>query len=501
MNNYFFWVSYSPEAFMTQEPGQYDAEEFRRQAHRMVDWIADYLDGGARSHPVLSRAQPGEVSDRLPSTMPDHPEDLDEVWRDFLDVVLPGVTHWNHPGFLAYFGITGSGPGILGEMMSAALNVNGMLWRTSPSATELELRVLEWLRDGLGLPSGFFGFLTDTASLSSLLALAVAREAADLDVRSRGMSGRSDMPPLRVYASDQAHSSIAKACLALGFGLEGYRAIPHDDEYRMAADSLAAAITEDRSHGIRPLAVVATVGTTSTTSVDPVPAIADVCAAEGLWLHVDAAYAGSAALCPEYRWCLDGCERADSLTVNPHKWLFSPIDCSALYTRHRDLFRRTFSLVPEYLTTPVSGQVVDLMDYGVQLGRRFRALKLWWVLRAFGRDGVQERIRHHVELARQFASWIDEQEDFERLAPVPLSVVCFRAHPESVGDPVELDRLNMELLEFLNASGDVFLSHTRLDNGIALRVAIGNLGTTRTDIEKCQQLLHEGLARLTGNSD
>jgi aromatic-L-amino-acid decarboxylase len=361
---------------MGTKDGHFAAGEFRRQGHRMVDWIADYLDGGARRYPVLARVAPGEVAARLPATMPSAGEDPDAVWQDFLDVVLPGVTHWNHPGFMAYFGITGSGPGILGELLSAGLNVNGMLWRTSPSATELELEVLQWLRRALELPDDFFGFLTDTASVSSMLGLAAAREAAGLDIRQRGMSGRSDLPALRVYASDQSHSSIAKACVALGLGLDGYRPVPHDAEYRMDAAALATAIAADRAAGRLPLAVVATVGTTSTTSVDPVPEIARICTAEGLWLHVDAAYAGSAALCPELRWALAGCELADSLVFNPHKWMFTPIDCSALYTRHRELFRRAFSLVPEYLTTPLggSGHAIDLMDYGVQLGRRFRAL-------------------------------------------------------------------------------------------------------------------------------
>jgi len=481
---------------MSQDSGHWDAEVFRREGHRMIDWIAEYLDGGNRAHPVLSRVQPGEVAGRLPTQIPEKAEDPEAVWQDFLDIVLPGVTHWNHPGFMAYFGITGSGPGVLGELLSAALDVNGMLWRTCPSATELELVVLDWLRDGLGLPKEFFGFLTDTASISSLLALAAAREAADPEVRHRGMAGREDLPPLRVYASDQAHSSIAKACLTLGLGLDGFRAVPHDSEYRMDVDALARAITEDREAGFRPLAVVATVGTTSTTSVDPVPAIAEVCAADGLWLHVDAAYAGSAALCPEFASCLAGCEHADSFVFNPHKWLFTPIDASALYTRHPEIFKRAFSLVPEYLTTPVSGQVVDLMDYGVQLGRRFRALKLWWVLRCFGLEGIQTRLRRHIEMASDFADWIDAEPSFERLAPRPFSVICFRARPEGlVGD--ELDRFNMELLEQVNASGDIFLSHSKLDDGIALRVAIGNLATVETDVDRCRELLKEGLECLS----
>ena len=481
---------------MSHDSGHWDADLFRREGHRMVDWIAEYLDGGNRAHPVLARVEPGEVAGRLPEEMPAAAEDPEAVWQDFLDIVMPGVTHWNHPGFMAYFSITGSGPGVLGEMLAAALDVNGMLWRTCPSATELELRVLDWMRRGLELPEDFFGFLTDTASISSLLAVAAAREASDPEIRRRGMAGRPDLPPLTVYASDQAHSSIAKACLTVGLGLEGFRAVPHDDEYRMDVAALARMVAEDRAAGRRPLAVVATVGTTSTTSVDPVPAIAELCEAEGLWLHVDAAYAGSAALCPEHRWCLEGCERADSFVFNPHKWLFTPIDASALYTRHPDIFRRAFSLIPEYLTTPVGGRVVDLMDYGVQLGRRFRALKLWWVLRCFGLDGIRERIRRHIEMAKSFADWVDGEPAFERLAPTPFSVVCFRARPEGV-EGEALDRFNMELMERVNASGEIFLSHTRLDDGISLRVAIGNLGTVESDVDRCRQLLTEGLTCLS----
>jgi aromatic-L-amino-acid decarboxylase len=479
------------------ESGHLDPELFREQGHRMVDWIADYLDGGARRHPVLARVEPGSVSRRLPARMPEHGESLEAVWHDFEDIVLPGVTHWNHPGFMAYFGITGSGPGILGELLSAALNVNGMLWRTCPSATELELVVLGWLREALELPPEHFGFLTDTASVSSLVALAAARDAAFPDLRRTGSSGRPELPQMRVYASDQAHSSIAKACITLGLGLDGLCSIGHDPEYRLDVGELERAVAEDRARGVHPLAVVATVGTTSTTSVDPVEAIAGVCSREGLWLHVDAAYAGSAALCPEHRWALDGCEGADSLVFNPHKWLFTPIDASALYTRHPEVFRRAFSLVPEYLTTPVTGRVVDLMDYGVQLGRRFRALKLWWVLRAFGLEGIRERIRHHVRLAQGFAGWVDEHPELERMAPSPFSVVCFRARPGLVGDPDALDRFNMELLEHVNAGGEVFLSHTRLDEGVALRVAVGNLGTTAEDLDRCRRALEEGLRCLS----
>jgi aromatic-L-amino-acid decarboxylase len=475
-------------------PSRPDLETFREQAHDMVDWIADYLNGGVRSHPVLARVEPGDLTRALPEHMPATGDDPLAIWRDFEAQVLPGVTHWNHPGFMAYFGISSSGAGVLGEMLSAALNVNGMLWRTCPAATELELVVMDWMRRGLDLPEGWLGFLCDTASISSLLGLAAAREAALPEVRQRGLY---EAGPLRVYASDQAHSSIAKACLTLGFGLDGFRAIGHDADYRMDVDALRQAIAEDRRAGIRPLAVVATVGTTSTTSVDPVPAIAGICRDEQLWLHVDAAYAGSAALCPEHRWCLDGCEHADSFVFNPHKWLFVPIDASALYTRHPDTFRRAFSLIPEYLTTPHTGQVVDLMDYGVQLGRRFRALKLWWVLRTFGLAGLQEHLRSHIDLAQAFAGWVDQQPKLQRLAPSPFSVVCFRAIPDGIPTGGELDEWNMRLMERVNRSGEVFLSHTRLDDGIALRVAIGNLATGPTELERLRTLITEGVACLS----
>jgi len=472
--------------------GHWDADLFRREGHRMVEWIAEYLAGGARELPVLAQVEPGDIAKRLPDAMPEQAEDPEVVWQDFLDIILPGVTHWNHPGFMAYFGITGSGPGILGDLMSSALNVNGMLWRTCPSATELELEVLAWLRDGLGLPKDLFGFFCDTASISSMLSLAAAREKADPEIRHRGMSGA----PFRVYASDQAHSSIAKACLTLGLGLDGARSIPHDADYRMDVAALETAISEDRAAGLRPLAVVATVGTTSTTSVDPVAEIGAVCRREDLWFHVDAAYAGSAALCPEHQWIFTGAENADSLVFNPHKWLFTPFDASALYTKHPEIFRRAFSLVPEYLVTPVTGQVVDLMDYGVQLGRRFRALKLWWVVRCFGAEGIRQRLRFHMSMAKDFASWVDGHPHLERLAPTPFSVVCFRAKRPGDDDPETIDALNMELMERVNASGDIYLSHTRLDPGIALRVAIGNLGTTEADIQRCRDLLDEELACL-----
>ncbi len=467
--------------------GDLDSASFRRHGHALIDWIADYLVQPER-YPVLSRSTPREIKGQLPQHAPAQGESLETIIRDFERVILPGITHWNHPGFLAYFAITASGPGILGELLMAALNVNAMLWRTSPAATELEEVTLGWLRELLGLPPSFHGVIYDTASISSLHGIAAAREAAGLGIREYGMAGR-ELPRLRLYASEQAHSSIDKSALTLAIGQAGIRKIPTDQEYRMDPAALAQAIEEDQAAGWRPFCVVATVGTTSTTSVDPVPAIADICARHRCWLHVDAAYGGLAAIVPEKRDVLAGCERADSIVVNPHKWLFVPIDCSAFYCRRMDVLRRAFSLVPEYLRTAEDESVTNLMDTGIQLGRRFRALKLWFVLRAFGREGLIDRLREHLRLARCFADWVDASADFERLAPVPFSTVCFRAHPAGVDDGQELNRLNERLLEAVNASGEVFLSHTKLAGRYTLRLAIGNIRTEERHLRRAWELL------------
>ncbi len=477
--------------------GDMGPEEFRRTAYQAVEWIADYLEHIDR-FPVAAKVVPGEVRRQLPTSPPDDPEPMERILADFEDKVLPGITHWNHPGFMGYFGITGSGPGILGEMLAAALNVNAMLWMTSPAATELEEVTLSWLRQLLGLPSEFFGTINDTASSSTLYALAAAREALQgLQIRRLGLAGREGVPRLRLYASEEAHSSVDKAAIVLGIGQEGVRKIPTDSAFRLDPAALARAIAEDRQRGWLPFAVVAVVGTTSTTSVDPVPAIAEICEREKLWLHVDAAYGGSAAIVPELRWVLDGCDRADSIVVNPHKWLFTPIDCSVLYTRHPDTVRDAFSLVPEYLRTSEDGTVRNLMDYGVSLGRRFRALKLWFVLRYFGRQGLIARLREHVQLAKELTRWIDEAPDFERLAPVPLSTVNFRYRPSRAVAGVDsrseewLDRINARLEAAVNATGRAFISHTRIRGHYALHAAIGNLRTTREHVRQLWDLVCE----------
>jgi aromatic-L-amino-acid decarboxylase len=415
---------------------------------------------------------------------------MDDVLRDFREIVLPGITHWNHPGFFGYFSITGSGPGILGEMIAAALNVNAMVWRSSPAATELEEVVADWLRQWLGLPDGFDGVINDTASSSTLHALAAAREVAYPEARSKGLFGAARG---RVYGSEHAHSSVEKAVVALGFGREGYRPVPADADYRMDVDRLREAVREDLQHGVRPVAVVATTGTTSTSSIDPVGAIAEVAEEYGLWLHVDAAYGGPAAIVPELRSLFEGWERADSIVVNPHKWLFTPVDCSILYCRRPEDLVRAFSIVPEYLRSSSVDEVRNLMDYGVALGRRFRALKLWFVMRWFGREGVVARLLAHIHMARTFAAQVDKAAGWERLAPVPLATVAFRRVPAGLSAE-EVDSLNHRILERVNRTGDVFLTHTALDGRTALRLTVGNIRTRPEHVARAWSLLQAAAA-------
>jgi len=470
---------------MTVKPeaaGDMSAEEFRRYGHMVVDRIARYLVEVERS-PVLSRAAPGEIRASLPKAAPRAGEGMDDILADFETKILPGITHWNHPGFMAYFAITGSGPGILGEMLTAGLNVNGMLWRGSPAATELEEVTLDWLRQLMGLPDPLFGEITDTASSSTLYALAAAREFAAIDPPEIGTAVR----PLRVYASSEAHSSVDKAVTTLGLGAGGIRHIPVDDSFRMRADLLAAAIAEDRAAGALPIAVVGTVGTTGTTAIDPIPEIADICERERLWLHVDASYAGIAAIVPEKRHVLAGVERAHSLVVNPHKWLFVPIDCSVLYTREPDALKAAFSLPLEILRTPEPG-VTNLMDYGMSLGRRFRALKLWFVLRYFGEDGLAARLREHMRLAQIVARWAEQSAAFELCAPVEFSTVVFRYNLPGA-EPEVADAANAKLLRLVNESGEVFLSGTKIRGVQVLRLTIGNLRTTEQHVLRALELL------------
>lgn len=450
-------------------------EDFRRSGHQTVDWIARYLSQ-VREYPVLARTKPGELIDALPAKGPERGENFDAMLRDFQEVVLPAVTHWNHPGFLAYFACTGSTPAILGEMIAAALNTNGLHWKTSPAVAEVEVVALGWLRQWMNLPDDFFGIVYDTASVSSFHAICAARDKFDPSARENG-----NPAGLVMYTSNQAHSSIEKGAIAAGVGHKNVRLIPVDAEFRMSVDALRDAIERDKAAGLKPFCVVATVGTTSSTSVDPVPAIADLCARHNLWLHVDMAYAGVCAILPEYRNTFAGVERADSIVVNAHKWLMTPIDLSAFYTRHPQILRRAFSLIPEYLRTTEDPRAHNLMDYGVPLGHRFRSLKFWFVLRYFGLEGFRSILRAHIAMAQEFVAWIGEDGRFELSAPVPFSTVCFRYKGS--------DDDNRALLERVNASGKVFISHTNLGGKIVLRVAIGNLGTRREDIREAWEII------------
>ena len=464
------------------------AEDFRRFGHELIDWIADYFEN-IDQRPVMPAMEPGDLKAQLPTAPPSHGEPMEQIIADVDRLIAPALTHWSHPSFFAYFATSTSGPGIFGELLSAAFDNKSMLWRTSPASTELEEVVLDWLRQMMGLDPGMIGIIYDTASVSSMHAIAAAREGVEQRIREEGMSGRPDLPLLRVYVSEQAHSSIEKAVITLGLGQRGLRKIPTDSEFRMDVDALAEAIKEDKRNGYLPFCIVATVGTTSTSSIDPVSKIIPIGEEHAMWLHVDAAYAGSAAVVPELRHILAGCERADSIVTNPHKWLFTPFDLSVLYCRHMDLLKRAFSLVPEYLRTPEQEKVRSGSDYGIQLGRRFRALKLWMVMRYFGHEGLAARIREHCRVARLFASWVDESPDWELLAPVPLALVCFRAKGE--------DALNEAIMHRVNASGRALLSHTRLNDKLTLRLSVGNIRTTEQHVRQVWQLLNEELQRRT----
>jgi aromatic-L-amino-acid decarboxylase len=472
-----------------------DPTEFRRHGHALVEWIAEYLEHPER-YPVLPRVSPGDVRDALPVAAPEAGEPFADLIGDFERVLVPALTHWNHPRFFAYFAISASGPGVLAEFLSAALNQQAMLWRTSPAATELEAVTLSWLQRLLELPESFEGVIYDTASISTLHALAAARETAVPGAREHGLAGRSGIGQPCVYLSEQAHSSVDKAAIALGLGLSSLRRIAVDDSFAMRADRLAEAIEEDLTAGRRPLAVVATIGTTSSTSVDPIAAIAAICRRHGIWLHVDAAYAGVTAMLPEYRERFSGWEHADSIVLNPHKWLFVPFDLSVLYCRRMDVMRQTFSVTPDILRTAEAARGVrNLMDTGIQLGRRFRSLKLWMTLRYFGAEGIRGALREHIRLARLFTVWVDADPEFERLAPAPFSVVCFRAKPAGLGDAA-LDRFNETLVDRVNSTGEAFLSHTRLHDATAIRLAIGNLQTREADVAHAWALLRAQLAEL-----
>ena len=448
-------------------------DEFRRMGHTVVDWLADYQQNPQR-YPVLSQVRPGEVTDQLAPSGPNQGEAMEAILRDFEEIIVPGLTHWNSPGFMAYFANTASGPGILGEMLAAGLNANGILWKTAPALTELEQVTLGWLRDWMGLPQHWFGMIHDTASISTLHAIAAARVQRVPNGRLTGV-----WPVLRLYCSEHAHSSVEKGAMAMGIGRNNVIKIVSDDQFRMQVPALREAIEADLKLGHVPFCIVATVGTTSTTSVDPVPAIATIAEEFHLWLHIDAAYAGSAAVSPKYHWLLEGAERADSLVTNPHKWLFTPVDLSILYCRKPEVLREAFSLVPEYLRSAQDPRALNYMEYGIVLGRRFRALKLWFILRYYGRDQIASMIEEHVRWAQELAAEIAQEPGWEVCAPTPMSVVCFR----------KIDADNEAILERVNAEGEIFLSHTVLNGHYVIRIAIGNMYTTRDHVFRAWELV------------
>ncbi|MEZ0332436.1 MAG: aspartate aminotransferase family protein [Gemmatimonadales bacterium] len=470
-------------------------DEFRRHGHELVDWIADFFSE-VGTLPITPGVRPGEIRRRLPASAPNEGEPFDAMFRDFREIILPGLTHWNHPGWFAYFPGNNSPPSVLGEMLTAAMGVQCMSWATSPAATELEQVVMDWLRQMMGLPEGFTGVIQDTASTATLVALLSAREWA-----TEGRSGSSGLassgPPLVVYASREAHSSIDKGAQLAGFGLEGVRHIPGDAAFALDPAALDAAIEADRRAGMVPACVVATIGSTSSTAIDPVPAIAEICRRRRVWLHVDAAYAGAASIVPELRHHFAGMDQADSIVFNPHKWLMTNFDCTAYFVRDVEALLRACRISPEYLRTTHDAEVANFRDWGIQLGRRFRALKLWFVLRSYGVAGLQELIRRHVALAGELAGWIEADPEFEVAAPVPFGLVCFRWRPKGYSEAA-LDGLNERLLARVNASRRVHLTHTKLAERYVIRLVVGQRETRREHVEGAWRLIREAAVQLRG---
>jgi aromatic-L-amino-acid/L-tryptophan decarboxylase len=473
--------------------GDISSEEFLKYSKEVSEWINNYLNN-LEEYPVLSQVNPGDIIKKIPEEPPVQGEAFSSILDDMTKTILPGITHWNHPGFMAYFNSTSCSPGMFAEFIISALNINGMLWRTSPAATELEIVVLRWLKKMTGLDEAFEGIIYDTASVSSMHAIAAAREQAGFDIRKRGMSGRKDLPLLRLYCSEFAHSSIEKGAITLGIGIDGIRKIKVDDEFRMDANELRKAIEEDKQNGYSPFCVVATVGTTSVTSIDPVAEIAEICKGHNLWLHVDAAYAGNAAVLPEMRWIMEGTEKADSVVINPHKWMFTPIDFSAFFIKDKDILRESFSLIPEYLKTDNTG-AENFMDYGIQLGRRFRSLKLWFIIRYFGVEGIQSRLRENIRLAKEFENWIDSSKMFIKAAPVYFGTVCFRAFREGY-DQERLNKLNEQLMNRVNATGKIFISHAKINGYFILRLVTSGLRTEEKHIKQAEDILEKELLKL-----
>ena len=464
-------------------------DEFRRHAHQLVDWMADYFDT-AGDLAITPDVRPGDVRRKLPPSAPEQGEAFERLFADFQSIILPGMTLWNHPGWFAYFPGNTSPPSVLAEMLTATLNAQCMSWATSPAATELEQVVMEWLRQMIGLPEEFVGSIQDTASTATLVALLSARErASGFAAGERGLARTGTR--LTVYASTEAHSSVDKAVKLAGYGLDQLRRIPVQHEYAMRPDALAEAIRRDVAEGCTPACVIATVGSTSSTAVDPLPRIADVCRRHGVWLHVDAAYAGTAAIVPELRHLFSGMDQADSVVFNPHKWMLVNLHCTAYFVRDRETLLRTFQTTPEYLRTAQDAEVTNYRDWGIQLGRRFRALKAWFVIRSYGVEALRRLVRIHVGLAHELARWIERSENFELMAPVPFGLVCFRYRPPGITDDAELNRINQALLSRVNSSRRVYLTHTQLGGRYAIRLVVGQRQTERSHVEEAWRLIRE----------
>ena len=474
-----------------------NTEDFRRHAHDFVDWMADYLEG-IEAYPVRARVGPGEIAARLPAAPPAEGEPMERIFADFKALILPGITHWQHPSFFAYFTANSSPPSVLAEMLTATLAVQGMSWQTSPAATELETLTMDWLRQLLGLPEGFAGVIHDTASVATLSALLTARDRAlDWTSMDRGLAGGGS---LITYASAEAHSSVDKAVRIAGLGEDNLRKIPTTKSGGLEPGELSREIEADLAAGRKPVCVVATLGSTGRSGFDPLRPIGESCRAHGIWLHVDAAWAGSALVLPEERWMIEGIEYADSFVVNPHKWLFTNFDCTAFFVRDPGALTRSFAIQPEYLKTREGEAVINYRDWGIQLGRRFRALKLWFVIRSYGAAGLRQKVAAHIAWARELAEQVEAAEDFELLAPARLAMLCFRYRPSGVARPDLLDALNQRLLETLNDGGKLYLSHTRIDGAYAIRFNIGQTWTERRHVMEAWTRIRETARDLGGEA-
>jgi aromatic-L-amino-acid decarboxylase len=463
-------------------------EKFRKYAHLVVDWMADYLEQ-VEKFPVKSQVAAGDIFNRLPENAPEEGESLEDIFKDFQHIIMPGITHWQSPNFFAYFPANSSYPSLLAEMLTSTLGVQGMKWETSPAATELEEKVMNWLRDMTGLPGRFHGVIQDTASTSTLVAILSAREKySDYQANEKGMRWFENF---RVYCSTETHSSIEKAVKIAGIGSQNLVKVAVDDQYRMNAQALKRAIEDDITIGIKPLCVIATLGTTGSTAVDPLEDIADICSRHDIWLHIDAAFAGSSLILPEYRWMIKGIEYADSFVFNPHKWLFTNFDCSAYFVKDKYALLRAMQIVPEYLRTSMQGKVNDYCDWGIQLGRRFRSLKLWFVIRNFGIRGLQEKLRFHISLAKQLSEAMQQENGFEIMAPVTFNLVCFRYRPKGMETDDDLNAFNERFLQNLNSTGRLFLSHTKLSGRFVLRMVIAQTNVEKRHVDQAWEVIKE----------